>query len=85
MSSFTKKGKNVDLHGLDIVIDENRDPNNPDLSKIHILERVHYLNPNTSSTSFKLLGIHLDENLTLQTHVSLLCNKLSLALYILCH
>jgi hypothetical protein len=60
---FHNKGKNVDLKGLNIVIDENRDTTNPDPAKIHILERVHKLNPNPSNTSFKLLEIHLDENL----------------------
>jgi hypothetical protein len=80
---FHNKGKKIDLNGLDIRLDENRDANNPDPSKIHILERIHNLNTNPSGTSFKLLGIHLDENLTLQNHVSLLCNKLSRALFIL--
>jgi hypothetical protein len=80
---FHNKGKKVDLQGLDIVIDDNFDLNNPDPHRIHILDRVYNLNPNSTDTSFKLLGIHLDENLTLNNHVTLLCNKLSRALYIL--
>jgi hypothetical protein len=80
---FHNKGKKIDLNGLDILLDENRDPNNIDPSKVHKIERIHNLHTNPACTSFKLLGVHLDENLTLQNHISILCNKLSRALFIL--
>jgi hypothetical protein len=65
------------------VINENFDPHNIDPAKINVLDRVYNLNPNPNDTAFKLLGIYLDENLNLNHHVSLLCNKLSRAPYIL--
>jgi hypothetical protein len=80
---FHNRGKRVDMQGLSITIDDNIDPHNMDPSKIYTIERVYNLNPIVSERSFKLLGIHLDENLNLNSHVSHLCNKLSRALYIL--
>jgi hypothetical protein len=80
---FHNKGKKVDLQDLSIVIDENTDPSINDPSKIHRIDRIHNTNPSQSDRSFKLLGVHLDENLNLNNHVSKLCNKLSRALFIL--
>jgi hypothetical protein len=53
------------------------------ITNIHILERVYSTSPNPSSRSYKLLGIHLDENLSLNTHYSVLSAKLSRALFFL--
>lgn len=80
---FHNKGKKIDLQGMSVYIDDNADPLNPDLANIHNIERIHNQNPITANRSFKLLGIHLDENLTLNSNVSILCNKLSRALFIL--
>jgi hypothetical protein len=35
---FHNKGKKIDLNGLDLLLDENHDPNNSDPSKIYTLE-----------------------------------------------
>jgi hypothetical protein len=80
---FHNKGKQIDLQGKTIYIDENPDPLNPDPSNIHIIERIHNQNPNKLGKSFKLLGVHLDENLSFNPHISILCNKLSRALFVL--
>jgi hypothetical protein len=80
---FHNKGKRVDMQNLSVCIDDNTDLLNPDPSKIHTLDRVFSSNQNQCDRSFKLLGVHLDENLNLNAHVSILCNKLSRALYIL--
>jgi hypothetical protein len=80
---FHNKGKKVDIQGLSIVIDENTNPLINDPTKIHTIDRIYNANPSQLDRSFKLLGIHLDENLNLNTHVSILCNKLSRALFVL--
>jgi hypothetical protein len=80
---FHNKGKVVNMQNLSILIDDNDNPSLIDPSKIHVLERIHNNHPDPPMRSFKLLGINLDENLTLNSHFSLLCNKLSRALFIL--
>jgi hypothetical protein len=80
---FHNKGKHVNTAGLDLFFNDNEPntPSNPD--NIHILERIYSTNPNPSSRSYKLLGIYLDENLSLNHHFSILSNKLSRALFFL--
>jgi hypothetical protein len=80
---FHNKGKHVNINGLELYFNDNEhnDINNP--ANIHILERIHNNNTNTASRSYKLLGIYLDENLTLNQHFSILSNKLSRALFFL--
>jgi hypothetical protein len=80
---FHNKGKRINTTGLDLFFNDN-DPNappNPD--NIYTLERIYSANPNPSSRSYKLLGIHLDENLSLNYHFSILSNKLTRALFFL--
>jgi hypothetical protein len=78
---FHNKGKIVKLNGLDLYFNDNKphDINNP--SNIHTLERIHNNNANPLLRSYKLLGVYLDENLTLNHHFSILSNKLSRALF----
>jgi hypothetical protein len=80
---FHNKGKKIDMRGLSVQIDENTNTSNPDPLKIHVLDRIHNDNPNVSDRSFKLLGVHIDENLNFNSHVAILSNKLSRALFIL--
>ncbi len=84
---FHNKGKKIDLQGLNVQIDENTDfpnPNpNPNPPSPHILERICNQNLNKAGRSFRLLGVHFDENLNFNSHISILCNKLSRALFIL--
>jgi hypothetical protein len=77
------KGKSVNTNGLELYFNDNEphDINNP--TNIHTLERIHNNNANLSSRSYKLLGIHLDENLSLNHHFSILSNKLFRALFFL--
>jgi hypothetical protein len=80
---FHNKGKIVNLNGLDLYFNDNEplDINNP--SNIHTLERIHNNNANPLLRSYKLLGVYLDGNLTLNHHFSILSNKLSRALFFL--
>ncbi len=80
---FHKKGKTDDTNGLNLLFNDN-EPNDIDnITNIHILEGVYSTSPNPSSPSYKLLVIHLDENLSLNTYYSVLSAKLSRALFFL--
>jgi len=78
---FRTRGKKIDANIPDIVFDENEmgSPFNPDY--VTTLERYHNNHQNTDSRAYKLLGIYLDEHLTLDAHVNHLCKKLSRSLY----
>jgi hypothetical protein len=80
---FHNKGKHINTNGLQLFFNDNEpnDPDNP--SNISILERIHSTNQNQTARSYKLLGIHLDEHLTLNHHYSVLSNKLTRALFFL--
>jgi hypothetical protein len=81
---FHAKGKKVELNGLEILFNSN-DPNAtpPDPNLICALERIHDNNPNEKLRSFKLLGVFLDEHLSLSKHITHICSKLSRANFIL--
>jgi hypothetical protein len=51
----------------------------PDL--ITALERYHNNHKNKNCRQYKLLGIHLDEYLSLDYHVDNICNKINTSLY----
>jgi hypothetical protein len=82
---FHNKGKIVNLNGLDLYFNDNEPHNIKNPANIHTLERIHNNNLNPLSCSYKLLGVHLGENLTLNHHFSILSNKLSRALFFLRH
>ncbi len=52
-----------------------------DATLVSPLERFHDEHINKECRSYKLLGIHLDEHLSLNHHVNYLCNKLSRSIY----
>jgi hypothetical protein len=80
---FHNKGKSVNTNGLELFFNDNEPHDINNLTNIHTLERIHNNNANPSSRSYKLLGIYLDENLSLNHHYSILSNKLSRALFFL--
>ena len=48
---------------------------------VSVLERYHENHPLPGSRSYKLLGIFLDEHLSLEYHVTHICKKLTKSLY----
>jgi len=56
-------------------------PHNPSL--VSELARIHNTHENPSSRSFKLLGIHLDENLSFNADTTALIGKLSRSIFFL--
>jgi hypothetical protein len=78
---FRMRGKNVDENTPSLVYDEN-EPNTPyDPSLVTPLERYHDTHIKTDCRSYKLLGIHLDEHLSLNAHTNHIVSKLSRSLY----
>jgi hypothetical protein len=78
---FRSKGKKLKADLAPVVIDENEpglpyDPNN-----VTVLERFHDKHDNHDCRAYKLLGIYLDEHLTLDNHVNHLSKKLTRSLY----
>jgi hypothetical protein len=78
---FHNKGKTVNTNGLELAYNDNEPNDLHNVNNIHILERIHSKNPDPTARSYKLLGVHLDKNLTFNHHYSILTNKLSRALY----
>jgi hypothetical protein len=81
---FHTRGKKVNLNKHQVIFNSN-DPDTPlpDPSLIHTLERIHDNNDDIKLQSFKLLGIYLDEHLSLNKHLSHVAAKLTRALYLL--
>jgi hypothetical protein len=81
---FRTRGKKIDLNGKSIVFNSN-DPDSPhaEPNLIRNIERIHDYHIDPKMQSFKLLGVFLDEHLTLNKHVNHTNAKLSRALYLL--
>jgi hypothetical protein len=77
---FHNKGKSTELNGRELLYDDN-EPNAEDPHLIIPLERYHNNHPNPDCRAYKLLGIHLDENLSFNYHTNFLCNKLTRSLF----
>jgi hypothetical protein len=78
---FRSKGKKI-LSEPAIIYNEN-EPNHPhDNTLVTVLERYHDNHELTECRSYKLLGIFLDEHLTLDAHVNHICSKLNKSLYL---
>jgi hypothetical protein len=75
------KDKQLDINTPDIIYNEN-EPNVPaDPALITTLERYHDNHTDINCRAYKLLGIHLDEHLSLNIHTNYIVNKLSRSLY----
>jgi hypothetical protein len=78
---FRTKKERIELNYINVIYDAN-DPSdvpNPDL--ITPLERYQNNHRNKNCRQYKLLGIYLDEYLSLDYHVDHICNKLNRSLY----
>ena len=80
---FHTKNKRVDPGNSVLVFDNNEpgQPYNDDL--VTPLLKIQSNHPDESQQSYKLLGIWLDENLSLDHHTKKLCSKLTRALFFL--
>jgi len=80
---FHSRGKKVNMTDKQIVFDNN-DPLTPyNQNNVTNLERIHSAHNVESKRSYKLLGIFLDENLSLIYHIPVLLSKLAKANYML--
>jgi hypothetical protein len=81
---FHNRGKRIDLNGCDVVFNSN-DIDSPihDPALVQKIERIHNKHEDPKMQSFKLLGVYLDEFLTLNKHVDHIAAKLARALYLL--
>jgi hypothetical protein len=81
---FHNRGKRVDLNGCKVVFNSNDvDVAIPDPALVQKIERKHNKHGDPKMQSFKLLGVYLDEYLTLNKHVDHVTTKLSRALNLL--
>jgi hypothetical protein len=80
---FHTRGKHLNLNGKTLFFDNNPPHLNPDPKLISPLERIHSNHPNPESRSYKLLGILLDEHLSLNANTDLLLSKLSKSTFII--
>ena len=78
---FRMKGKKLPANLPNLVFNENEPgiPYDPDL--VTNLDRVHNNHESPDGRHYKLLGIHLDEFLTLDCHVQKLIGKLTRSMY----
>jgi hypothetical protein len=78
---FKTRNKKLNANLPDVVFNANERgcPFNPEL--VTPLERIHNNHVNPDCRAYKLLGIFLDENLSLDTHINKLCKKLAKSLY----
>ena len=76
---FRTKGKKITNHPP-LVINENENGSN-DPTKIKILERYHNCHPDKDCRAYKLLGVYLDEFLSLDAHTNYLIKKLNRSMY----
>jgi len=77
---FHTKGKSIPEQSPKIYYNDNENEND-DQNLIYEIERYHSNHEKTECRSYKLLGIYLDENLNLNHHTNVLCNKLSKSLF----
>ncbi len=77
---FHPKGKSADMQDKQIIFNDN-EPGEDNPSLIYPLERIANSNVNSDNKAYKLLGVYLDENLSFNTHIAILCKKLSRSIF----
>ena len=78
---FKQRNKKIGGNLPKIVYDEN-EPGKPySLDNVTELERIHSKHDETDKRAYKLLGIYLDDGLTLDYHVNYLIKKLNRSLF----
>jgi hypothetical protein len=78
---FRMKGKKIEENTPELLYNQN-EPDSPiDNSLISVIERYHDDHQQKECRSYKLLGIFLDEHLTLDAHSNHIVSKLSRSLY----
>ena len=78
---FHSKGKKIPENLNSIHFDEN-EPGLPfDQNKITVLEKYHDNHIDKSCRAYKLLGVYLDEHLSLDFHTRHIANKLTKSMY----
>jgi hypothetical protein len=80
---FRTRGKIINNDSVNILFNDNEPNTDDDPNLIYPLARVHDNNPDPNNRTYKLLGIYLDEYLSLNHHVSQICSKLSRALFLI--
>ncbi len=79
---FHVPSKKIDV--VPVLCFDNNLPDTPhDPSLVTQLEIIHNTHENPNSRSFKLLGIHLDENLSFNANTTALIGKLSRSIFFL--
>jgi hypothetical protein len=78
---FRMKGKKITMDMPDLVYNENEPGQTIDNALITTLERYHDEHQTKECRTYKYLGIHLDEHLTLDTHTSHIVSKLTSSMF----
>ncbi len=73
-----KRGKRIDPADCNLIFNNNEIGKPENVNLLYPIDRVHY---DGEETTFKLLGVLFDENLSFDDHVSNLCGKISKSLY----
>ena len=78
---FRTRGKRVDPTQLNVFLNTNEIGGVDDPALVFPLERIFNNHTNPAERTYKLLGVHFDEFLSFDGHVSFLCAKLSKMLF----
>ncbi len=77
---FRTQNKPVDPAVCNVVYNSNEISTPDDPALISPIERISF---ESRESSFKLLGVHIDEHLSFRQHIDILCSKLAKSLYCL--
>ena len=80
---FHAKNKKIEDENLPVVFDSNEPGEHRNPSFVTPLEKIHASHACENSRTYKLLGINIEEHLTLETHCAMLGKKLTKSLYFL--
>ena len=78
---FHTKGKPINTQGKTLYYNDNEQTTDQNPLLVSELDRIHNNHPIPENRSYKLLGIHFDENLTFNHHISTLISKLNKSYY----